>query len=186
MRLFVALEIPTEVRERLASLIRELRTSAPQLKWVHTENMHLTLKFIGEAEPAKLDTIRSALAAIRRQAALELRFRGLGFFPNDRRPRVFWAGIDAPPALAQLASDIDAGLARLGFPREERSFAPHLTLARLDGTRLPDAFRAATAERAAQDFGALRITEFRLIESKLKSTGAEYTTLQNFAFASES
>lgn len=186
MRLFVALEIPAEVRERLASLIRELRAVAPQLKWVRIENVHLTLKFIGETEDAKLSAIRSALAAIRLEAALELRFRGLGFFPNDKRPRVFWAGIDAPPELAQLASSIDGALAGLGFPREERSFAPHLTLARLDGARLSDTFRAAIAERATQEFGGSSFAEFLLIESKLKSTGAEYTTLQNFCFASES
>jgi len=186
MRLFAALEIPGDVRQSIASLIREFRALAPQLKWVRVDNFHLTLKFIGEVEPAKLDAIRSALAGVQCRADLDLRFRGLGFFPNDKRPRVFWAGIEAPPGLAQLASDIDGALTRLGFSREERPFSPHLTLARSDGTRLSDAFREAIVKHAAQEFGSSRIAEFRLIESKLKSTGAEYTTVQNFAFASES
>jgi 2'-5' RNA ligase len=185
VRLFVALDVPTEVRERLASLIREFRALAPQLKWVRAESLHLTLKFIGETESAKLEGIRAAIGGIRTGTAFQVRYQGLGFFPNEKHPRVFWAGIRAERELVQLASGVDAALAALGFVREERPFAPHLTLARLDGTRLPEPFRDAFATHAKQEFGAAQATEFQLIESKLKSAGAEYTTVQTFSFASE-
>jgi len=186
VRLFVAIEIPGGVRARLALLIDELRPLTQGVKWVRTGSLHLTLKFIGDAEGHRFEAIWAALGKIPARPAIELRFRGLGFFPNEGRPRVSWAGIDAPPELAQLAGETEIALAELGFPREDRAFAPHLTLARLEGARLTDAFHAAIEQHVDQEFGTMRATEFHLIESKLKSTGAEYTTLQTFRFASES
>ncbi|HXL23721.1 MAG TPA: RNA 2',3'-cyclic phosphodiesterase [Candidatus Dormibacteraeota bacterium] len=185
MRLFVALEIPAEVRTVLAALIGEFRGLAPQVKWVRAENLHLTLKFIGETESAKLDAIRAALAEVRSSYALAMLVQGLGFFPDDQRPRVLWAGTRAPDHLAQLAMDTDAVLASLGFPREGRPLAPHLTLARLAGTRLPEPLREAIQRDAARAFGAWQASEFHLMESRLKPAGAEYTTVQSFPFVSE-
>jgi 2'-5' RNA ligase len=188
VRLFVALEIPSAVRENLATLIAELRAadaSSPKNKarWVRPENLHLTLKFIGHVEADKLDPIRAALAEVRSEQPVELRFCGLGFFPNDKRPRVLWAGIDASPNLAPLASEIDMRLGKLGIPRETREFAPHLTLTRFDPPGISEKLRAAARENYAREFGALRTGEFHLIESKTRPTGAEYTRLSSFRFA---
>src|SRR5262249_7768382 len=119
MRLFVALEIPPNVRNHLADLINELGGVAPQLKWVRPHNLHVTLKYNGHAPAETLDAMWTALSAIRTDGAIEMRFRGLGFFPSEKRPRVFWAGLEAPPNLARLAAHIDAALESLGFPREE-------------------------------------------------------------------
>lgn len=184
MRLFVALEIPAAVRENIAALNRELRPLAPQLKWARTESLHLTLKFIGEGPPAKADAIRAALAEVRGEGAFELRFCGLGFFPNEKRPRVFWAGMETDGRLARLAAEIETKLERLGIPREDRAFIPHLTLARFTDQRVPDNFLAAVREQHARDFGTLLAAEFFLIESHLKSSGAEYTSLASFPLAS--
>jgi RNA 2',3'-cyclic 3'-phosphodiesterase len=188
VRLFVALEIPSAVRENLATLIAELRAadaSAPKNKarWVRPENLHVTLKFIGHVEADKLDAIRAALAEVRPEQPVELRFRGLGFFPNDKRPRVFWAGIDASPNLALLASEIDTRMENLGIPRETKEFAPHLTLARFDPPGISEKLRAAARENYTREFGTLRTGEFHLIESKTRPTGAEYTRLSSFRFA---
>ena len=188
MRLFVALEIPAAVRENLATLIGELRAadvSSPKTKvrWVRPENLHLTLKFIGHVDEDKLDSIRAALAEVRSEQPVELRFCGLGFFPNDKRPRVLWAGIDASPNLAPLASEIDMRLEKLGIPRETREFAPHLTLARFDPPGIPEKLRAAARENYTREFGTLRTGEFHLIESKTRPSGAEYTRLSSFRFA---
>ena len=185
MRLFVALEIPTSIRNALAALIKELRSAAPKVKWVRPENLHVTLKFMGEAAPEKLDAIRAALSGLHSPEVVELRFRGLGFFPNEKRPRVFWAGMEASPNLAYLASGVDKALAALGFPLETREFTPHLTLARFDHPGIPTELRAAVERNTVREFGTLRSGEFHLIESKLKSSGAEYTTLQSFGFAAE-
>jgi 2'-5' RNA ligase len=183
VRLFVALEIPSAVRENLATLLKRLREISPQPRWVQPENIHLTLKFIGEVAPEKIDAIRAALASVRSDSQVTTHFRGLGFFPNEKRPRVFWAGMEASPNLKILAADIDSATERLSIPREERPFSPHLTLARFQPPGLPQKLRNAIQGNVARDFGALRTRQFHLIESKLKSSGAEYTTLESFTFA---
>jgi len=164
MRLFIAIAIPEEIRAAYAGLIQEFRELAPQAKWVRGENLHVTLKFLGETPPAKWEELRSALVEIHSPEPVKLEFQGLGFFPNERRPRVLWAGMEAPARLKMLAGDVDRVAHALGFPLEERPFTPHLTLAR---------------------FNPLTAMEFQVIESKLKSAGAEYTTLQTYGFAPE-
>lgn len=180
MRLFVALEIPSAVRENFAALLKSLRAVSSQPRWVRPENLHVTLKFIGEASPTKLDALRETLASVRSDRAVTLDFRGLGFFPNEKQPRVFWAGIEASSNLKTLGSDIDRATGKLGIPPEQRPFEPHLTLARFRPLALPENLRAAIQENVARDFGSLHTNQFHLIESKLKSSGAEYTTLESF------
>src|SRR5438128_7706789 len=179
MQLFVALEVPAEVRENLASLLQSFRAVSPQIRWVRPENLHVTLKFIGEVPQTKLAEIRSALASVRSAQSVTLDFRGLGFFPNEKKPRVFWAGIAASSNLKTLAADIEGAMEKCGIAREKRDFSPHLTLARLERP-LPEALRKAIAENARREFGPLRTGEFHLVQSKLKPSGAEYTTLKTF------
>ena len=188
MRLFVALEIPTAVRGNLASLIEELRAADAaatknKARWVRAENLHVTLKFIGNVDAGKLEAIRVVLGEVSAGGDVELRFRGVGFFPNEKRPRVLWAGIAASPNLAPLAAEIDARLEKLGIARETREYAPHLTLARFDPPGISEKLRAAAQENAAREFGAVRAGEFHLFESKTRPTGAEYTRLSSFSFA---
>jgi 2'-5' RNA ligase len=185
VRLFVALEIPPEIREKLAELIRELRAIAPHEKWVRAENLHVTLKFIGEVAPEKATAIRQALALARSDAPVRLDFRGLGFFPDEKHPRVFWAGMETSPNLKGLAADIEAAVEKLGVLREKRPFSPHLTLARFETRKMPQKLQAAVRENMAREFGAFETREFHLIESRLKPSGAEYTTLQSFPFVAE-
>jgi RNA 2',3'-cyclic 3'-phosphodiesterase len=185
VRLFIAIEIPGGIRSALAAFVKELRETAPQAKWVRAENLHVTLKFLGETETAKLAAIQSALGSIRSAPPVTLEFRGLGFFPNERRPRVFWAGMEASTNLKALAEDIDRSMHPLGFPLEERPFAPHLTLARFNLPGLSPNLASAAAQHSSSSFGSLTTREFHLIESKLKSTGAEYTTVQSFRFVAE-
>ena len=185
MRLFVALEVPAAVRENLASLLQTLRAVSPQTRWVRLENLHVTLKFIGEVPQTKLAGIRDALSGVRSKQLVTLDFRGLGFFPNEKHPRVFWAGIVASPNLKTLAADIDGATEKLGIPREQRPFSPHLTLARFGSPGLPEKLRAAIQENAARELGSLRTSQFHLIESKLQPSGAEYTTLESLPFVAE-
>jgi 2'-5' RNA ligase len=190
VRLFVALEIPSAVRDHFAALVNDLRaveskSFAKKPRWVRPENLHVTLKFMGHVEPARLDSIRATLAKIHSEGPVELRFRGLGFFPNARRPRVLWAGTAPSQNLAAIAGDVDASLAKLGIPAEQRAFTPHLTLARCEPSGISEALRAAVERDSARDFGELRTIQFHLIESKLKPSGAEYTTLQSFVLTAE-
>jgi 2'-5' RNA ligase len=188
VRLFVALEIPSAVRDNLAALIEELRAADAaatknKARWVRAENLHLTLKFIGNVDAGKLDTIRAALGEVSASGAVELRFRGVGFFPNEKRPRVLWAGIVASANLAPLAAELQARLEKLGIPRETREFAPHLTLARFDPPGISEKLQSAARENSAREFGAVRTGEFHLFESKTRPTGAEYTRLSSFSIA---
>lgn len=190
MRLFVALEIPAAVRANLAALIEQLRAlpvrdGGKNARWVRAQNLHVTLKFIGEAAPEKLDGIRGALSGVRAERPVELACRGLGFFPNEKRPQVFWAGLDASENLAKLAEDIDRVLATAGVPREKRAFEPHLTLARFGAPRLDETLRATIAGAAGREFGSFGASEFHLIESKTKPSGAEYTRVASFPFTTE-
>jgi len=190
VRLFVALEIPAAVRDNLAAQIKELRDlPAPladkRLRWVRPENLHVTLKFIGEVEAAKLDGIRSALAAIGLDAPIGLDFRGLGFFPDEKYPRVLWVGLNATGNLAVLAREVDRALEGQGIARDERAFTPHLTLARFEPRGLHEKMRTAIQKNSEREFGAFEAREFHLIQSKLKPSGAEYTFLAAFPLALE-
>jgi RNA 2',3'-cyclic 3'-phosphodiesterase len=183
MRLFVALQIPSAVKEEISALLEQLRAASLQPRWVRPENLHVTLKFIGETPETKLNAIRGALSAVRSDQPVALDFRGLGYFPDERHPRVLWVGIAASPDLKTLASDIEHAMEGLGFPREERSFSPHLTLTRFQSPHIGEKLRAAVRENASRDFGSLRASEFHLVQSRLKRSGAEYTTLESFSFA---
>lgn len=190
MRLFVALEIPPAVREKLAALIEELRAVASKSaktkmrpRWVPAENLHLTLKFIGHIDEGRVGAIREALAQVRSSSPVNLRFRGLGFFPNEKRPRVLWTGVEASSNLTALANDIDTRLEKCRVARETRAFSPHLTLARFDPPGISDELRVSAQANTSREFGAACSGEFHLFESRTRPTGAEYTRLASFTFA---
>jgi 2'-5' RNA ligase len=190
VRLFVALEIPSAVRDNFAALMDELRkTDAPSSqrgpRWVRPENLHVTLKFIGHVDATKLEPICAALGLVRSDSPVDIDFRGLSFFPGEKRPRVLWVGAKSSSNLAALAADIDKRLELLGIPRETREFTAHLTLARFDPPGISETLRSAVQKGIDREFGKLRTSEFHLIESKTKPSGAEYTTLKSFRFAAE-
>lgn len=183
MRLFVALDIPEDVRSKLAPLQAKLRNACRDARWARIEGLHVTLKFIGEAPPEKAESIKAALAAIPPRSAFSIAFRGLGFFPNERRPRVLWAGVEGGPELAALAAAVETSLEALGVAREARAFSPHLTLARFDSPRGIEALHSAIEGAAPAEFGATVAGEFHLYQSVLKRGGAEYTRLATFLLA---
>jgi 2'-5' RNA ligase len=185
MRLFVALDLPDEVRRALGDLMAKLIPLSPDARWVRPEGMHVTLKFIGHA-------VRAALATVHSDRSVEMYFRGVGFFPNVSRPRVIWCGVQASENLARMAADIERALEPLGIPPEGRAFVPHLTLARFKTSRSAkpgrsnplngEALRSAAAEMAEKRFGAASETNFHLFESITKPTGSEYRKLETYAF----
>lgn len=180
MRLFVALDLQEHVREALIDLIARLKPECPKARWVRPEGMHITLKFIGEADPGKLAAIRAALEAVHSAAPVEIHLRGVGFFPNERRPRAAWCGVEASSNLAQLAADAVIALETLGFPAESRQFVPHLTLARFNSPDGLERFVAAASNLKSQEFAHARVSEFHLFQSFLKPSGSEYQRLATF------
>ncbi len=182
LRLFVALELREDVRQAIRELIADLKPLARSARWVRPEGMHVTLKFVGYVAEDQLDPIRAALAEIRSPQPVDLRFRGVGFFPNDKRPRVIWCGIEASANLVPLAKDIENALEPLGIAPESRDFVPHLTLARFpQPAKLPELARAA-GEMESRELGRARETEFHLFESILHPSGAEYRRLASYPF----
>jgi len=190
MRLFVALDIEPEIRNRIAQFMDGVREFAPDTRWVAAESLHVTLKFIGERPPEKLEDLKRALAGVRGQPA-EITFSGTGFFPTPKAARVFWIGIQAGPELASLAGAVDSATSALGIESEKRAFAPHLTLARtgsgrlqrMSSDRVNSSFRRLQEKLSAMPapaFGTMTPREFSLYESKLSPRGAVYTKLVSF------
>lgn len=183
MRIFLAMDLPEEVRRNLAALSAELSPAAPGARWIRAEPMHITLKFIGHAAENRVEQIKNSLATVRSPAPVEMRFRGAGCFPNLRRPRALWVGIESSPNLTELASEIERCLEPLGIPREERVFHPHLTLARFKEPSAPTRLQTILKGLASREFGVMLTGEFYLYQSQLKRDGAEYTRLATFRFS---
>lgn len=180
MRLFVALDVPEIVRTAVAGLAAKLRRTCEHARWVRVEGAHVTLKFIGETPAEKTEKIKTALATVPVPSALKINFCGIGFFPNERRPSVLWAGVEASPELNALAAAVENSLEPLGIAREQRQFSPHLTLARFKSSEKLDSLRAAIAAAGPFDFGRALADEFHLYQSILKPGGAEYNRLASF------
>lgn len=192
MRLFVALDIDDDIRGRITRYRDGLREFAPEARWVRPESLHVTLKFIGETSEAEAEKINLILGSIN-SAAIEMNFRGCGFFPERRAPRVFWVAVETDSKLTSLAKMIDEGLSSLSVPKEEHAFNPHLTLARSgpgsgsprrqEGDRPNRSFQRLQEKLASQtapEFGAMTACEFFLYQSQLVAGGSKYTKLARF------
>ena len=190
MRIFVGLDIPDSIRTAIARYMDGLRNFAPDVRWVSPESFHITLKFIGEQKPDAVEQIKQSLSVVQ-AARFDIAFHDVGFFPNAKRPRVFWVGIHAGDALTKLASAADHAVALTGVALETNPFKPHLTLSRSGSGRphakagdRPDNKLARLAEKLKAlpppDFGTMTAHEFYLYESKLSPSGARYSKLQAF------
>lgn len=179
MRLFVAIDIPAGVKDELRVALARLRPLA-KLQWSPVDNMHITTKFIGEWPGERIEEMKSTLAAVGSPGPFSIDVGGLGWFPNARRPRVFWAGVHAGAPLETLARSTEEAVATLGVPVEERPYSPHLTLARIRNPVAPDALerlRGAAAIFEAQSFGSFYPPAFYLY----LSAGGKYSRLAEYS-----
>lgn len=178
MRLFCAIEIPEGIQARLATLTAALKPFA-KLSWSPIENLHVTTKFMGEWPEAKLDEMKRALQNVPRPGPIQIAIQGLDWFPNERNPRVLFAGIAAEAGLARLARDTDHATGDLGIEPEKREFRPHLTLARRRNPVPIDRLRQAVAAESGADFGEFQAAAFFLY----LSNSGRYTKLAEFPLA---
>lgn len=196
MRIFIGIDLDQEIRSKIVRFLEGVSGFAPEARWVHPESLHITLKFIGEQKPEQVAAIGQRLRQIE-SFACEIHVAGTGFFPTAKAPRVFWIGIHAGPALAELAKKIDTTVGELGIPCEERAFSPHLTLARAGahGQRSsgdprwrrgdkPNSVFAILQKRIATmgeiEFGTMTADKFILYQSQLSPGGSKYTKLERF------
>ncbi len=182
LRLFIAIELPEDVKAALAAL----RTDIPGAAWVKPNAMHLTLKFLGDGiDERRVPELVEALEAVR-GAPFTLAVRGVGRFPpGERQPaRVLWAGLDAPRALSALAGDLERAVEPLGFPPERRPFSPHLTLARLKAGGAGPALDRFLTRHAGLHLEPFPVDSIHLFASQLASQGPTYTRLARFLLTS--
>lgn len=169
MRLFVALSLPEQTRQRLAQISRGI----PGARWVEEQNLHLTLRFLGEVERHQAHDIDDALSRVDAQA-FPLSLAGVGEFGEDRKPRSIWVGVDNNPALLQLQARIEQAVQRAGLPPERRKFKPHVTLARFR-SHPGDKLGSYVVEHALLRMPAFSVEDFVLYSSHLSSSGPIYT-----------
>lgn len=181
VRAFIAIALPPEICLALSDCISHFKQQHGDIKWVRTEGLHITLKFLGDIQPDQVEEIASVLSRISSAfSAFELSIEGAGAFPNLQRPRIVWAGIrEGSNELVRLAEEIDRGMHDLGFQCEERPFKPHITLGRVRSPqRLRETMEAVKNQTGV--FGTFRAESIILMQSDLKPTGAEYTPLHQF------
>lgn len=180
MRSFLAIELPENIRAELAREQQAFRRVSRDARFTRPEGVHLTLKFLGEISGAQANQVARALEAIGGFEKFPVEVKGFGFFPDARRPRVFWAGVEAPEALAGLAARVEAAMGKLGFAPEQRAFSPHLTLARFKAPRPQPELRALVEKQKDLSLGRFEVSEFFLYQSKLSPAGAEYLKVARF------
>ncbi len=145
IRSFIAIELPQTIQQQLEKIIAALKGPHAQVvRWVPVNNIHLTIKFLGDVSPLNMDLLKNLLKAeVSRQPPFSFTVGGLGAFPSPKRPRVIWVGVIAPPQLKQLVHQVEFETSKLGYANEERPFSPHLTLGRISQSATPEQVRQA-------------------------------------------
>jgi RNA 2',3'-cyclic 3'-phosphodiesterase len=183
MRLFVALDLPGEIRASMLQYTDRVRRLAPEARWARPEGLHVTLKFIGEVSDANAQDIKSGLATLE-AAPFQVDFENVGFFPTPKSPRVFWIGVEGGAPLVELAAAIDNATHALGIAKEDRAFSPHLTLARAgSGPGAQHQLKPLVTLLQSEPpphFGTMTAREFFLYRSQPQRGGSQYTKLQRF------
>jgi len=184
LRVFVAIETPKATCLQLAAQVEQLKRRIPTgvVRWLGLEGIHLTLKFLGDVSPGKIDQIVTLLESIARQyEPFEVDVSDLGCFPNTHHPRVLWVGVQEPSGtLIDLQKRLEDGFESIGFKREGRSFHPHLTIGRVKRRAERSALQSLSTilvEKKLGNIGRFQVNEICLIRSDLKPTGAVYTKL---------
>ncbi|MCF8069161.1 MAG: RNA 2',3'-cyclic phosphodiesterase [Desulfobacterales bacterium] len=181
IRTFIAIEISEQARTTVCGIQNDLKSRGFKAKWIQPENIHLTLKFLGDISPEKVEDITAAMiSAAETYLPVQLFVKGVGVFPNVKRPRIIWSGVTGDlDSLTGLQKSLDKKFETLGFASEKRPFKGHLTIARtkhqLDSKKMVDAIEAFRG-KSSEPFLADRII---LFQSELNNTGAVYTPLKS-------
>lgn len=188
IRSFIAIPLPYEIQSNLAEFSTKFGIHQRNgFRPVKAGNIHLTLKFLGDTTSQQIDSVKKLLFQIvQNQTFIQIKFEGVGAFPNWNQPRIIWVGMTGSPALENLYKKIDQSTVDLGFASEGRRFSPHLTLARVNSSMSDPQFaRAITAIRTlspAPSFGEMQAKELILFKSDLQPGGPIYSALSHHPF----
>ncbi len=180
MRVFIAAEIDTRIKNNISSIQECLRKASLPVKWVRPDNIHITLKFLGEIrETALVDVLRTVDEVLKDRQSFDIRICGIGVFPDLRRPRVVWVGIeDLDKCLAGLAYSIDNSLNRIGFKSEKRKFIPHLTIGRVRSFHCAGLLEQEIHKTGNVDLGKQFVEKVTIMQSILGPKGSTYSCLK--------
>ncbi len=186
MRSFIAVELAEEVRNRIAELLGGFNGIA-QVKWVEKQNLHVTVKFLGDlSENQVLSVSRLLRQSVKDIRNFELAFSRLGAFPNSSSPRTVWIGVDDPQhQLEEIARRLEDSLESVGVPREKRAFRPHLTLGRVKGFKAPARLAESVARHKDFSAGRMLVKELVFMRSDLTPQGPVYSPIERVALAAQ-
>ena len=184
IRAFIAAEIDLPNKKKISDLISELKKSKADVKWITENQIHITLKFLGNTGEEQIQKISGVLDGISRNfSAFDIRFSKLGAFPNMKRPRVIWIGVEkGGDLLSSLNEKIETELEKIGFTKEKREYKAHLTLGRVKSLKNITSLTESIDKIDFQPTGEIKIDRLTLFQSTLTPKGAIYSPLSNFTF----
>ena len=185
LRTFIAVDFPIEIKAKIEEITTYFKTQLPSkvIKWVDANNMHLTLKFMGETPANQLEPIKRAMQQVVNTFPIfEIAIENLGMYPNAKKPRVVWLGISGEKNLISLHKQIDQALKEIGIQPERRPFSPHLTVGRVRRSVDPESViivGKTLSEFKVSTLGRVTINEVVYYQSELTPQGPNYTILQS-------
>jgi 2'-5' RNA ligase len=183
LRCFVAIEIPEPIKRDIGELLEILKKYNVDVKWIRHENLHLTLKFLGNTPEDLLPKIKeSLLNIVLSYEPFDIKIYTTGVFPNKKYPRVIWVGVEDSGILTKLKKDIENSMVLLGYQKEDREFNPHLTLGRVRSQKGIVNLINELDNFKDRDFGGINVESIKLMKSELKPKGAEYSCLDEIPF----
>lgn len=181
IRSFISINLNETLKKEINNLLMDLKTHNFDVKWVPVENLHVTLKFLGHITDETVEKVKKKLYNIASSfKPFRLRFNGMGFFPDRKRPRVIWIGISDSDILKILQETIDKRLTEIGFEREERGFSPHLTIGRIRSLRDREKLIGLIDTIKDWKFGSIDVDRVYLMKSDLRPGGAQYSVISEF------
>jgi len=187
LRSFIAIEIPEEIRKSIGDSMDILKKSAADVKWVPYQNIHITMQFLGGTEESLLPAIKGALDKILAPyAPFYIKIADIGCFPDGKRPRVIWVGIEESQTLINLHKDIADEMVKFGYQKEERGFTPHVTIGRVKSNKNMNELLKRIDEVKTMRFSDFEIQNIMLMKSELKPSGAKYCSLAEIPFGGRS
>jgi 2'-5' RNA ligase len=182
MRTFIAIDLDEEIKKNISELLRKLDRGSKNIKWVKPQGMHLTLKFLGEVTKERICEVETVLKNIAKEyRPFPLDLMGTGVFPpGSQSPRILWLGVRQSDTLIEIQSSLENKLEKLHFPKEKRTYHPHLTLGRVKIPHHLESILSILDQHRENEFGHMTVSRLTLFLSTLKPTGAEYTKLSEF------